>query len=99
MNFGGEGEGDSRFLKIQKKNSYFLELIFSQKIMILAHESEYIDFEEEVQEFIKKKYVEAIIIQEKNKEACYMKLETLEKEIFMIRCSVSKGIEVRSIYD
>ncbi len=65
----------------------------------MAHKSEYIDFEEEVQEFIEKKYVESIVIMEKNKETCYMKLVNLEKESFLIRCSVSKGIEVGSLLD
>ena len=65
--------------------------------MILAHKSEYIDFEEEIQEFIQKKYVKAILIEEKTKEACHMKMETLEREVFLIRCSVSKGIEVEAL--
>ncbi len=63
--------------------------------MISGANSDYIDFEKEVQEFIQKKYVESIQFLEKSKVASLMKLETLEKEVFLLRCSVSKGIEVK----
>lgn len=57
---------------------------------------EYIDFEKEIQEFIIKKYVQKIETLEKKHHYCIFQLITLENDQFIIKCSVSEGIQVLS---
>lgn len=56
--------------------------------------SEYIDFETEIKEFIDKKYVAKVIVLEKKQNSCKFSITTLENQEFEVHCSVSQGIQV-----
>lgn len=56
--------------------------------------SEHIDFETEIKEFIDKKYVLTVKVLEKDNNSCKFHIITLENESFEINCSVSEGIQV-----
>ena len=60
--------------------------------------SEYIDFEKEIQEFIDKKYLLNVEVLEKTMNACKFKLTTLENQEFDVICSVFQGIQVIKNY-
>ena len=56
--------------------------------------SEHIDFETEIKEFIDKKYVLSVKVLEKDSNSCKFHIITLENEAFEVNCSVSEGIQV-----
>lgn len=56
--------------------------------------SEYIDFETEIKEFIDKKYVAKVVVLEKKQNSCKFNITTLENQEFEVLCSVSQGIQV-----
>lgn len=56
--------------------------------------SEYIDFEKEIKEFIDKSYVARVDLLEKTLNFCRFLIVTLEKQEFEVHCSVSQGIQV-----
>jgi len=58
--------------------------------------SEYIDFEKEIQEFIDKKYVLKVETLFKDINSCKFHITTLENHDYELVCSVSEGIQVFS---
>ena len=56
--------------------------------------SEYIDFEKEIQEFIDKQYVSKVTILEKNPNFWKFRIISLENHEFEVECSVAQGIQV-----
>ena len=56
--------------------------------------SEHIDFEKEIKEFIDKKYLLSVKVLAKDNNSCKFHIFTLENEEYEIHCSVSEGIQV-----